>query len=86
MLAVCPPPQFVKVDGSLYLDQEFRLEWVDLEEFLSSRETFPNYSDGTLVCLIVYALPLTHNQVPKKEVLVPCRTNWTECLYKIGPI
>ena len=59
MLVVCPPPQLVKGDGSLDLDQEFGLKWVDLEEFLSSRETFPSYSDGILICLIVCLLVYT---------------------------
>ena len=79
----------MKVDRSLELDQKFGLKWIDLEELLSSRETFLSYSDGILVyllvCLIVYTFSLAHNQVPKKEVLVQCRTNWT-CLYRLGPM
>ena len=35
MLVVCPPPQLVKVDGSLELNQEFGLKWVDIGQVQS---------------------------------------------------
>jgi len=79
MLVVYHPSQLVKINRSLDLDQEFGLIWVDLEELLSSRATFPCYSDWILTCLLVYLMvysfSLTYNQVPKKEILVQCRTN-----------